>query len=126
MLKVWVIVLLLLGVVWFVDVVLVMYFYGKVIYVDDGDMLIFFIEGYSKVNVCFMDIDVFELVYGKGRLGQFFSQNFKVLFFQFVYGKQVDVDCYEMDCYQCQVCCVFVDGLDVNLEQVRCGMVWVN
>lgn len=104
----------------------VTHLHGKVIYVDDGDTLILLTEGHTKINVRLTDIDAPESAHGKGRPGQPFSQRSKDSLSQLAHGKQVDAECYDTDRYQRQVCRVFADGLDVNLEQVKRGMAWAN
>ena len=125
MLKSSVAVLVLLGAVW-AAAEPVAHVHGKVIYVDDGDTLILLTEGYSKVNVRLTDIDAPESAHGKGRPGQPFSQRSTESLAQLAHGKQADAECYATDRYQRRVCRVFVDGLDVNLEQIRRGMAWAN
>lgn len=99
---------------------------GKVIHVDDGDSLTILQADLSKTTVRLSDIDSPERSHGSGRPGQPFSQAAKQSLVSLARGQSATATCYETDHWGRSVCTVFVGGLDVNAEQLRRGMAWVN
>lgn len=101
---------------------------GKVIYVADGDTIMLMLDDYSKVSIRMSDIDAPESGHGEKRPGQPYSrvstQNLSAL----ARGKQAAATCYEIDnpTYKRPVCTVFVNGVNLNAEQVRQGLAWAN
>ena len=99
---------------------------GKVIHVEDGDTLTLLQSDYSKVSVRLSDIDAPETSHGRGRPGQPYSQASKQSLLALAGGQQATATCYERDRWERPVCTVFVNGQDVNAEQLRRGMAWVS
>ena len=99
---------------------------GKVIYVDDGDTLTILKSDTSRVSIRFSDIDAPETAHGQARPGQPFSNASKRSLEALAKGQQATVTCYEYDSWQRAVCTVYVNGLNVNAEQLRRGMAWAN
>ncbi len=99
---------------------------GKVIHVEDGDTLTILQSDYSKVSVRLSDIDAPETSHGRGRSGQPYSQASKQSLVALVRSQQVTATCYERDRWDRPVCTVLINGQNVNAEQLRRGMAWVN
>lgn len=99
---------------------------GKVIHVEDGDTLTILQSDFSKVSVRLSDIDAPETSHGRGRPGQPYSQASKQSLAALARGQQATANCFERDRWERPVCTVFVNGQDVNAEQLRRGMAWVN
>lgn len=99
---------------------------GKVIHVEDGDTLILLQSDYSRASIRLSDIDAPETYHGGGRPGQPYSQASKQSLVSLANGQQASATCYERDRYERLVCTVFVNGLNVNAEQLRRGMAWAN
>ena len=53
-----------------------------------------------------------------------FGQKSKSSLAAMVFHRQVSADCGKTDKYRREVCKILVDGVDVNLEQVKAGMAW--
>lgn len=98
---------------------------GKVIHVDDGDTLTLLLPDNTKVHIRLSDIDAPETSHGRGRPGQPYSKASKQSLVGLAGGQQATATCYERDRYERAVCTVFVNGQDVNAEQLRHGMAWV-
>ncbi len=99
---------------------------GKVIDVEDGDTLTILRSDHSRVAIRLSDIDAPEKSHGHRKPGQPFSRASKKSLASLAWGKEADLRCYEYDRWDRPVCTVFIDGKDVNLEQLRLGMAWVN
>lgn len=99
---------------------------GKVIHVEDGDTLTLLQSDYSKVSVRLSDIDAPETSHGRARPGQPYSQASKQSLLALAGGQQATATCYERDRWERPVCTVFINGQDVNAEQLRRGMAWMN
>ena len=94
--------------------------------VEDGDTLTLLQSDYSKVSVRLSDIDAPETSHGRGRPGQPYSQASKQSLLALAGGQQATATCYERDRWERPVCTVFINGQDVNAEQLRRGMAWVS
>lgn len=99
---------------------------GKVVHVGDGDTLTLLQSDYSKVSVRLSDIDAPETSHGWSRPGQPYSQASKQSLVALAGGQQATATCYERDRWKRPVCTVFINGQDVNTDQLRRGMAWVN
>lgn len=99
---------------------------GKVVYVDDGDTLVMLQPNLSRVTVRLSDIDAPEISHSTGRPGQPYSDLSRRSLSELAKGQFAAATCYETDRWQRSVCTVFVNGIDVNAEQLKRGMVWVN
>ncbi|MFO1436327.1 MAG: thermonuclease family protein [Gammaproteobacteria bacterium] len=92
---------------------------GRVVGVIDGDTLIVLDAGKIKQTVRLAAIDAPEKSQPFGRRAK---QNLS----QLVFGKPVSVVFTHNDRWRRIVGHVFVDGMDVNLRQVRDGCAWYN
>lgn len=99
---------------------------GRVIHVEDGDTLTVLGRDLSKTSIRMTDIDAPETSHGRSRPGQPFSKKSKLSLANLALGRQASADCYEKDRHGRPVCRVFVDGIDLNAEQLRRGMAWAN
>ncbi len=91
---------------------------GVVVGVSDGDTLTVLLEDKRQAKIRLAQIDAPEKK-------QDFGQAAKQSLSDMAYKKQVSVEYKEEDRYGRVVGKVIVDGLDVNLEQVKKGMAWV-
>lgn len=91
---------------------------GKVVGVSDGDTLTVLLADKRQAKIRLAQIDAPEKK-------QDFGQAAKKSLSDMVFGKQVIVEYKDEDRYGRVVGKVLVNGLDVNLEQVKKGMAWV-
>ena len=92
-------------------------FTGKVVAVSDGDTITV-LRGSEQVKVRLAEIDAPEKA-------QAFKQKSKQALAGLVHGKNVQVVEHGLDKYRRTLGSIYLDGLDVNAEQVRQGMAWV-
>jgi endonuclease YncB( thermonuclease family) len=92
-------------------------FTGRVVGVHDGDTITVLDANHHQHKIRLAGIDSPEM---KQAYGNRSKQNLS----NWVYNRQVTVDWNKRDRYSRTVGVVFVDGQDVNLEQVRAGMAW--
>ncbi len=92
-------------------------FSGRVVAVGDGDSITVLDGSRREVRVRMFAIDAPELNQAFGRQSK---QNLSDL----VFGKTVQVEVHGRDRYERSVGKVSVDGLDINLEQVKRGFAW--
>lgn len=90
---------------------------GKVIDAHDGDTITVLNDQKKQFKVRFNGIDAPEL---KQDFGNKSRQNLAKL----VFGKTVTIVCPKVDKYGRNVCTVFLDKTDINLEQVKGGFAW--
>lgn len=90
---------------------------GKVIGVLDGDTIELLTPDRRSVRIRLAQIDAPEKA-------QPFGQRSKQSLSELVFGKNVSIQIETTDRYGRTVGRVFLDGTDVNLEQVRRGMAW--
>jgi len=100
-------------------------FEAQVVRVADGDTLTARTADGRTIKVRLARIDAPETGHGSKRPGQPFGEASTRSLRQLVSRGRVVLECPETDRYQRQVCWVFADRVDVNLEQVRRGMAWV-
>lgn len=98
---------------------------GQVIHVEDGDTLTI-LQGDLQTVVRLSDIDAPETAHGHDRPGQAHGQESRRSLALLAQGRQAAATCYERDRWQRSVCTVWIDGLDLNAEQLRRGMAWMN
>jgi endonuclease YncB( thermonuclease family) len=55
---------------------------------------------------------------------QVFGARSKANLARMVFSQNVTLDCRKFDRYRRELCAVFANGQDVNLEQIRGGMAW--
>jgi endonuclease YncB( thermonuclease family) len=90
---------------------------GKVVGVADGDTITVLDNSNTQYKIRLAGIDAPEK---KQPFGNVSKQSLSDL----VYGKQVSVDYNKQDRYGRTVGKVIIDGVDVNLEQVKRGLAW--
>lgn len=91
---------------------------GRVVGVADGDTLTVLDNNKGLTKIRLHQIDAPEKK-------QDFGQRSKQSLSDLAYGKQVRVEVFDTDKYGRTVGKVWVNGQDVNLEQVKSGMAWV-
>lgn len=91
---------------------------GRVVGVHDGDTLTLLLSGNQTVKIRLAQIDAPES-------DQAFGQKSRQSLAEMVFNKSVSVEKETVDKYGRTVGTVFVDGMDVNKNQVARGMAWV-
>ncbi len=91
---------------------------GRVVGVADGDTITVLDAGHGLTKIRLHQIDAPEKK-------QDYGQRSKQSLSELAYGKQVRVEGFDTDKYGRTVGKVWVNGKDVNLEQVKRGMAWV-
>lgn len=91
---------------------------GKVVGVSDGDTVTVLRDGHEQYKIRLYGIDAPES-------GQPFGKASKSSLSDLVFGKIVDVEPTDIDRYGRTVARIFVDGTDVNAEQIRTGHAWL-
>lgn len=99
---------------------------GKVVHVDDGDTLVLLLADRTRVTVRLSDLDAPERSHFRSRPGQPFGEASKQSLLALAKGQEAQATCYELDRWERAVCTIHVHGQDVNAEQLRRGMAWVN
>ncbi|MBK7707682.1 MAG: thermonuclease family protein [Acidobacteria bacterium] len=92
-------------------------FTGRVVAVGDGDSITVLDDSKQERRVRFFAIDSPEL-------NQAFGKQSKQHLSDLIFGKTVKVEVHGRDRYQRSVGKVLLDGLDINLEQVKGGFAW--
>lgn len=92
-------------------------FSGRVVAVGDGDSITVVDDARREHRVRFFAIDAPEL-------NQAFGMQSKQHLSDLVYGKTVTIEVHGRDRYERAVGKVTLDGLDINLEQIRSGFAW--
>lgn len=88
--------------------------------VYDGDT--FKAEGHDiEIKVRLIGIDAPETGKGKHKPGQPYSQKAKQFLTKTILNKTVDIKGYGMGPYNRQLCIVYLNGQDINLEMIRRG-----
>lgn len=90
---------------------------GKVVGVHDGDTATVLDENKQQHKIRFNGIDAPEL---KQDFGNRSKQNLSDL----IFGKTVTVKVDKKDKYNRAVGIVFLDGRDINIEQIKAGLAW--
>jgi endonuclease YncB( thermonuclease family) len=90
---------------------------GKVLSVHDGDTMTLLASDKSEYKVRFNGVDAPELK-------QEFGDKSRKSLAKMVEGKIATIEYDKIDKYGRFVCKVFVNGVDINLEQLRRGMAW--
>lgn len=90
---------------------------GRIVRITDGDTLILLDASNRNKKIRLSGIDAPEK-------GQPFGKASKKALSDLVFGKKVTAECVKLDRYQRNVCKILVDGLDINLEQIRKGFAW--
>jgi endonuclease YncB( thermonuclease family) len=90
---------------------------GRVVGVADGDTITVLDSGQQQHKIRLSGIDAPEKA-------QPFGAKSKANLSALVFDRQVSLQCGKQDRYRREVCVVFIDGQDANLEQVKAGMAW--
>ena len=90
---------------------------GKVVGLADGDTITVLRDGHDQVKIRLYGIDAPES-------GQPFGKASKQNLSSMVHGQSVEVEVMDTDRYGRTVPRIFVDGEDVNAEQLRSGHAW--
>jgi endonuclease YncB( thermonuclease family) len=98
-------------------------FEGVVTRVSDGDTLVLRANG-QDIKVRLANIDAPEVAHGAKERSQPFGHSSKVSLEQMTLRQNAVASCHSKS-YDRQVCFIRVGTLDVNAEQVRRGMAWV-
>lgn len=91
--------------------------FGRVVRVSDGDTVTLLDGLHQEHRIRLSGIDAPEK-------SQAFGQLSKAALSALVFGMEVRAECGKRDRYRRELCKILVNGLDVNLEQVRSGMAW--
>ena len=91
---------------------------GRVVGVHDGDTLTLLVTGSQQIKVRLAQIDAPES-------DQAFGQKSRQSLAEMVFNKSVSVEKETVDKYGRTVGTVFIDGMDVNKNQVARGMAWM-
>ena len=91
---------------------------GRVVGVHDGDTLTLLVTGNQQIKIRLAQIDAPES-------NQAFGQKSRQSLAEMVFNKSVTVEKETVDKYGRTVGTVFIDGMDVNKNQVARGMAWM-
>lgn len=90
---------------------------GRVVSISDGDTVTILDSTNTQLKIRLMGIDAPEKK-------QAFGNKSKESLSNLVFNKQVAVEYSKKDKYGRTVGKIIVDGIDVNLEQIKAGMAW--
>lgn len=90
---------------------------GKVVAIADGDTITVLDADYQQHKIRLSGIDAPEKK-------QAFGQKSKAYLSTLVFSRNVRLDCRKRDKYRREICVVFVDEQDANLEQIKVGLAW--
>jgi endonuclease YncB( thermonuclease family) len=90
---------------------------AKVVGIADGDTVKALVAGNELLRVRLSWIDAPEK-------SQAFGQRSKQHLSELVFGREVELHTHGLDRYGRTLAVVILDGVDINLEQVRSGMAW--
>lgn len=96
---------------------------GKVVGVSDGDTLTLLVDR-KPLKIRLARIDAPETGKGQKNPGMPYGEAARQALAKQVFQKTVRAECPNSDHYGRHVCEIFVDGKNINLEQVRQGMAW--
>lgn len=91
--------------------------HGRVVSISDGDTLTLLDTSNKQFKIRLTGIDAPEK---KQPFGQVSKQHLSAM----VFGKSVAVEWFKRDRYQRTLGKIVLDGLDINLEQIKSGMAW--
>lgn len=91
--------------------------HGRVVSISDGDTLTLLDASNQQFKIRLTGIDAPEKK-------QAFGQVSKRHLSDMVFGKPVTVEWFKKDRYQRTLGKILLDGLDVNLEQIKAGLAW--
>lgn len=90
---------------------------GRIVGITDGDTLTLLDAARQQHKIRLAGIDAPES-------HQPFGQRSKTNLSALAFNKEVIADCTKVDKYKRLICKVAVNGIDINLEQVKAGMAW--
>lgn len=91
--------------------------HGQVVGVTDGDTITILEAGNNQIKIRLMGIDAPEKA-------QTFGARSKQSLSDLVFNKQVTVEFSKQDKYGRTIGKIYVNGRDINLEQIKVGMAW--
>lgn len=91
---------------------------GRVVGITDGDTVVVLTKEKRQVKIRLNCIDAPEK-------SQDFGQRAKQSLSDMIFGKDVEVVVHDTDKYGRTVGTIYLNGVDINLEQVKRGMAWV-
>lgn len=91
---------------------------GRVVGVSDGDTITLLDASRREYRIRLAEIDAPEK-------NQPFGQASKKSLSDLSYGRNAQAECPNTDRYGRRVCKIFVDGVNVNAQQVARGLAWV-
>jgi endonuclease YncB( thermonuclease family) len=91
---------------------------GRVVGITDGDTVVVLTKEKKQVKIRLNCIDAPEK-------NQDFGQRAKQSLSDMIFGKDVEVVVHDTDKYGRTVGTIYLNGVDINLEQVKKGMAWV-
>jgi len=98
---------------------------GRVVGVADGDTLTLLDSSNAQHKIRLAQIDAPEIGHGKNKPAQPFGERSKTALSNLVFQQTVEADCDTKDRYGRLICKIMLNGLNVNLEQVKNGWAWV-
>jgi endonuclease YncB( thermonuclease family) len=92
-------------------------YFGRVVSISDGDTLTLLdkFKHQHKIRLAGIDAPERRQPYG-ARSKQHLAD--------LVFGKEIEAECLKVDRYKREVCKILINGVDINLVQVRAGMAW--
>jgi endonuclease YncB( thermonuclease family) len=90
---------------------------GHVVGISDGDTITLLDAAKQQHKIRLSGIDAPES-------HQAFGQKSKASLSALVFNRQVVAQCSKIDKYRREICKILVNGVDINLEQVKAGMAW--
>jgi endonuclease YncB( thermonuclease family) len=90
---------------------------ARIVGITDGDTVKALVAGNELLRIRLSWIDAPEK-------SQAFGQRSKQHFSELVFGREVELHTHGPDRYGRPLAVIMLDGVDINLEQVRSGMAW--
>jgi endonuclease YncB( thermonuclease family) len=91
---------------------------ARVVGITDGDTIRVLTNDNQLLRVRLRNVDSPEK-------GQAFGQASKQNLSRYIFGRDVELHVFDIDRYGRALAVVILDGVDINLQQVRDGMAWV-
>lgn len=91
----------------------------------DGDTITILDSSNTQHKIRLAQIDAPEIGHGKNKPAMPYGEKSKAALGNLVENQVVEAECQTKDRYGREVCKILVNGMDVNLEQVKNGMAWV-
>lgn len=101
-------------------------FKALVVGVSDGDTIEVLDATRGRLQIRLTDIDAPEIKHGRHKVGQAYGTTAKDQLARWIYGKSVELGCYESDRYGRSVCRVMLGDSDIGADLVSSGLAWAN